>query len=689
MPTYLFINFIDYPLWWLLPCVLLGLVYALFLYKISDIKNQSLQLFLFGLRWLLISTLCILLLNPLFKQIYKSAEKPIIIIAQDNSKSIQLSHPKNFDTKQYEQSLRELQLSLSNTYEVKVYNFGDKVNDGFDFKYPAQQTNFSKLFETINTNYEAKNIGAIIIASDGIINQGINPNDGGLNIKSPVYTIALGDTVSKKDILIADIKYNPMVYVGNQHQIIVAVAAKQAKGKTTQLNILTNDGQKFSESIAINQNDFYKIYTFILNTTQKGIQKISASLTSINNEVSNINNSKNVFVEIIDEKQRILIYAYAAHPDIAALKQALESNKSYEVKTLLEGENISKIDKYDVVILHQIPSNSGLDNVVFKQIENIPKLFIVGASSNLNKFNNVQSVVNVSGRGNLKDSPAAINTAFVGFALSDNVKNDVAQWPVLLSPINGINNVAGQTLLTNRINGQPLLTYATSAETKSAVLLGEGIWRWRMNDFKQHGNFLRFDELIHKTVRFITANQTRKKFWATPSQTQFAENESVNLDAGLYNDALELVNQPDLRIEIKSGANKKYSFLFSRNNNQYQLDAGYLPVGDYSFTAFTTLGAKKYNAIGQFVVTRNMAEYAQTGANHQLLYNLSEETGAKMVYPNQINTLAKLLENSPQIKTIIHEDEQYESLINFKWLFFILLSLLSIEWFLRKRSGLV
>lgn len=689
MPSLSLITFNTYPLWWLLLCLLAGLLYAIFLYKISELKHKPLQVFLFGLRWLLISSLCVLLLNPVFRQVHQRTEKPVIVIAQDNSTSIPLSASKNFNTQQYETDLRQLQQNLSNKYDTKIYHFGDKASDGFDFNYTAKQTNFSELFKTISTDYEAQNIGAIIVASDGIINQGTNPSDEGIKPQSPVYTIALGDTIAKKDALIANVEHNPLVYLGNQHQLIVSVAAKQAKGKTTQLNVLSSDGQKFSTAIILDKNDFYKTYTFNLSTSKKGIQKINISLKNIGNEVSLSNNTQNVFVEVIDEKQNILIYANAPHPDISALKQALQSNKSYALSTHFEGESISNVGKYDLVVLYQIPSINGTANAVLKQVAHIPHLYILGAGSNLNAFNNAQNVISVSGQGQLNDVSPAINSTFAGFALSDDIKTDVAQWPVFLSPVNAISAVNGTVILSNRTSGQPLFVCATGTETKTAVLLGEGIWRWRFNDFKQHGNFLRFDELINKTIRYLTASQSRKNFWATPSHSQFTENENVHLDAGLYNEALEPTNQPDVRLEIKSNSNKKYSFLFSRSNNQYQLDAGYMPAGEYSFTATTSLGAKKYTATGQFIVSPNMVEYAQTTANHQLLYNLSAQTGGKMLYPTQIKTLEKMLESSPQIKTIIHEDEQFESLINLKWLFFILLALLSAEWFLRKRNGLV
>ena len=72
----------------------------------------------------------------------------------------------------------------------------------------------------------------------------------------------------------------------------------------------------------------------------------------------------------------------------------------------------------------------------------------------------------------------------------------------------------------------------------------------------------------------------------------FDEGENVILNAELYNDALELINTPDVRIELKSQSGKNYSFLFTRNGQSYQLDAGALPVDEYSYTATTKLGDK-------------------------------------------------------------------------------------------------
>ena len=614
-------------------------------------------------------------------------EKPVIIIAQDNSKSIRIAEPKGFDHNKYEADLNGLRTRLEKDYEVKVYSFGDKIGNDFDFGYTAKQTDFSQLFNTIKTDFADKNVGAVILASDGIVNKGTIPTDDNDN-KSPIYTIALGDTIPKKDLIVADTKYNTMVYLGNQHQLVVNVIGKQAEGENSQLSVVTNDGQRYTVAVNINQPDFFKSYTFNLNTLKKGLQKIDISLKSINNEISIQNNKQTVFVEVIDEKENLLIYANAPHPDISALKQAIESKKSYMVTIKYSGEKVDDVSKYDLIILHDVPSNTSNPSF-FKQINNKPQFFILGAAINLGAFNANQNLVNASETGGLNDVSPQINSNFTGFTISDRLKNDVAEWPILLSPCSNLSLNGGAALIINKANNQPLLAFSTNGQFKTAVLAGEGIWRWRLNDFRRHNSFLLFDELINKTIRYLTANQTHHKFWATPAQTKFAENERIMLEAGLFNDALEPVNEPDVRLELKSSKNKKYSFLFSRSNKQYQLDAGFLPIGQYGFRASTEYGGKSYQAIGQFVIEDNVAEYVQTTANHQLLYNLSVQSGGKMIFPPQINSLPALLKNSEFVKTIVHEERVFEGLINLKFIFFLLLALITAEWFLRKRNGLV
>jgi len=112
-----------------------------------------------------------------------------------------------------------------------------------------------------------------------------------------------------------------------------------------------------------------------------------------------------------------------------------------------------------------------------------------------------------------------------------------------------------------------------------------------------------------------------------------------------------------------------------------------MAAGNYSYTASTSLGGKKFTASGSFYVNALIAEYQQTTANHQLLNTISKQSNGKIFMPADLLKIADEILKNENIKTISYEDRKYDELINMKWLFGLILILLSVEWFLRKRNG--
>jgi hypothetical protein len=253
------------------------------------------------------------------------------------------------------------------------------------------------------------------------------------------------------------------------------------------------------------------------------------------------------------------------------------------------------------------------------------------------------------------------------------------------------NNGAGQVLFKQRIGEvptpYPLLSFTDENGRRTAVLTGEGIWRWSLSEYNAYGSHVALEELFSQAVQYLTANSNHQRLRVYAAKNVFDEGENVILNAELYNQALELVNTPDIRIELKSRAGKTYSFLFSRNGQSYQLDARMLPVDEYTYSASTKLGNETFTASGQFTVKPLNLETRQSAADHRSLYDLAKQSGGQMLQPSQIGQLADLIKKNENIKTVVYEDKRYSDLIDLKWIFILILGLLSAEWFLRKREG--
>lgn len=677
-------------------CILLGCLYAWVLYRKNNNISTNLKFTLTSLRIVVVTLTSYLLFSPLFKQISYTLEKPIIVIANDNSISVDQIKSAGFNQKQYQQDLQQLADKLSKKFEVKTYSFSDSVKQGFDFSGNGKLSNGSVLINQLNDELLNRNVGAVIIASDGIFNRGGNPLYDLKKIKAPIYTIALGDTVPKKDALIANVNYNNLVYLDNEFTLDIQVQAYESKGENTQLSISENGKKISSQTVSINARSFVKDIQIKLKANKIGIQKYTINVTALTNEITTKNNSQTIFVEVIDARQKILIAAASPHPDLATIKQAIALNKHYEVTLALADElNNVDINKYSLAILYQLPANGSTLNSFLTKIQNskISLWYILGAQSNIAAFNQQQKLLNFSRiNGALQEVFPYTAQNFNAFTLDATALKQLSEYDPLQMPFGSLSVNGNYSAVLNqrigKVNTQsPLWFFMDDNGKKTGFLIGEGIWTWKLEEAKNEQNFPLLHELISKTVQYLSVKDDKRKFKVYSSKTTYEENENIVLNATLYNDAYEAVNTSDVKVQFKNEEGKVFNYTFSKFGITYQLNAGTLPQGNYTYVASTNLGDKNYTANGAFYVSALIVEYQQTTANHQLLNTMAQQTNGKMLMPLNLLAIADEIEKSDQVKTISYEDRKYEELINFKWIFVLILVLLSAEWFLRKRNG--
>ncbi len=159
-------------------------------------------------------------------------------------------------------------------------------------------------------------------------------------------------------------------------------------------------------------------------------------------------------------------------------------------------------------------------------------------------------------------------------------------------------------------------------------------------------------------------------------------------DAEVYNSSYEPINQPEVTLILTDENNKQFNYTFSKTGTGYHLQIGMLPPGKYKFKASTNNGTKSFEERGSIIINKLVAEKMQLVADHQLLSQLANKSGGKFYYPEQIDKIYKDLLDNKNIKTISYSQRDLKELIDVKALFFILLALLSLEWFIRKYNGL-
>jgi hypothetical protein len=534
----------------------------------------------------------------------------------------------------------------------------------------------------------------VILATDGLYNQGSNPLYSASGFKFPLYSIALGDTGVRKDLVLSRILHNRVAYLGNSFPLEVNMEARKCRGETTLLTVTKDSAVFFRKEIAIPSNGWHGSIPVILEAKSKGVHRYRVQLSPAENEITLANNARDIFIEVLESKQKVLIVSNAPHPDIAAIRQSLESTLNYEVKSVLAGEPFGNVEEYNLIILHQLPSrNNNVPDLIKKIKEsNVPILFIVGSQTNITAFNAIAAGLSVSdSRGRTNESQAVVSPDFSLFTLSDETRAILPQFPPLITPFGNYRLTSGaQVMLKQQIGyvktDMPLLLFGEDGERKYGVLSGEGIWKWRLHNYLKSSNHDAVNEVVAKTVQYLSVRETKSRFRVI-GKNSFNENEPIVFDAIYYNESYEPVNTPEVSIHIVNAENKSYPYTFSKTEKAYTLNAGLFPVGGYRYRATVKEGSKVMNAAGQFTVNALQMESAETVADHQLLFHLAEKNNGKMLYPAGLDALASLLSEREDIKPVSYTEKRLRELIHIKAVFFLLLLLLSAEWLMRKRSG--
>lgn len=687
----------EYPLWLSVLCLCAGALYAYLLYG-KAMKYEGLpKIFKYSMtagRFIVVSFLSFLLLSPLIKTIFRTVEKPVIVIAQDNSSSIGAQADSSFLKGEYQNKVNDLKRQLSDKFEVKTYLFGEQVSESQTPNYKDKSTNIEELFEELQNRYVNRNLGAVVLTSDGLFNAGENPLYKSAALKCPVYTIALGDTTVRKDLILTKVNHNKTVYVGNTFPLEIIMQAKMFRSKTAKLIVEKENQLVFEQTINIQSENFSKNVSLQLKAEGSGTLHYVVKLVPLAEEITTINNVQHVFIDIITNKQKVLILSDAPHPDIAALRQTIEKNENYEAEFSLAEDWKKTIEGFNLVILHQLPATSNAQQKLFTELQNsaVSRLFIVGNNSNFNVFNNLQKVINISSvRPKFSETLPVYNKDFVVFNLTEEAKKASSFFSPLQVPFGSVKLSTGAAVLYQQKIGNvstntPLIAFNEVNGVKEGVILGEGIWRWRINNFQQTQNHDSFEEIIGKIVQYLSV-KTDKRLFKVNHQNTYKEGQNISLDATLFNESYEPITEPDIKINVFTEAGKSFSYQFSKNENAYFLTIPSLPVGNYRFEAVTKVGEKQLKENGSFVVKQVNIEALNTTADHQLLNAIAQKTGAKLLYPSQLESLEKLLNSKEDIVPVSYTEEKLQDLIHLKWVFYLLIALLTMEWFLRKRFG--
>lgn len=702
--------------------VVIACAVAMFFYRstVPPIPRWK-RLLLTALRATSLSLVLLLLFEPLLRLTVSSTQLPVLAVLVDNSKSMRIKDKTGDRKSVLSATLQDRALNqATQNADVKIFTFGTKLREApsqlsDSLALDEEATDISAALRTLAGQKESGNIRAVLLLGDGSYNLGQNPIYEAEQLGIPIYAVGIGDSSEQKDILIAKVSTNDLVYNETEVPVDVTIKSSGFTGERVEVTLL--DGAKeLNRSQVVLQEGTREYPVHMMYTPEgEGTKKYSVRVSSLRGELTADNNRKTFFARVLKSKLRVLIIAGGPSPDVSIIKQTLREEKNLDVRSYIqrstsdffEGQlTKTALDSADCLVLVGFPAASTPD-AILQMIanalgqDNKPVLFIDGKSVSEAKLRALAPL--------LPFTSAGMSTVeqYVFVQLSPTQKNnpiinsgsvDATGWD-RLPPIfrkqatyraKTEATILGVARILNVVTNEPLLLMRSVNRQKSFAVLGYGLWRWRLMTQGTAETEKLLPVFLANSIRWLTTRDDSKPVRVTSTKDLYTQGEQVEFTGQVYDASANPVDDAQLKVTVQREAQEFETTLRSIGSGRYEGTIDGLPAGDYTVRSIgirdgVSLGEDR----GRFAMGELNLEFQDTKMNVSLLRQLAFRTGGKYYAPMELASFAGDIAANPSLTSREVQSTTELELWNWQYMLATIILVLAAEWFIRKRSGML
>lgn len=658
-----------------------SLSYFQYYYKAKT--KSKVNLVLAFLRFIAIFGVLLLLINPIIsRNTFETVKTPLALVV-DNSSSIIDLKAKEAVLEVYAKLFKNKELQKK--FDLQSFQFDTEFQSSSNFDFKGNQTNIDAVAKNLKSIYKNVIFPTVLI-TDGNQTSG-NDYVYSFDINNKVYPIVVGDTTAFLDLKINQLNVNKYAFQKNKFPVEVFLQYSGSKSLDADFSISQGNSVLSKQSVRFSSSKKSAILTILLPSDKVGLQIFKASISSREKEKNTYNNSKNFAVEVIDQKTDIAIVTAINHPDIGALKRAIESNVQRKV-TIAKPNDIKSLQDYSILILYQ-PTADFKSVFEKNKLAGINTFIITGSNTDFNFLNQKQDNLVFRMSGQKEDYLAEFNSQFNLFAMDDF---GFENFPPLQNAFGTVKiNANVSTLLYSKIRNVdthfPLLALAENQGKRSAFLLGENSWKWRLQSHIDNQSYEKYDLFIDKIIQFLASNNSKKSL-VVNHENFYNTGESIEISAQYFNKNYEFDEKARLTIEVTNTKTKQTkNFDLLKGNNVYKVNLDGIAAGTYNFSVKELNSNTLYS--NHFEILEFDIEKQFVNPDLESLNQLAVQTQGKVYYPNQAEVLIKSLLENDNYKAIQKSIVTKTPLIDWVWLLVLIVISLTSEWFIRKYNGML
>ena len=709
---------------WLLAVAVVAaalLAYWLYRHTVPTLPTAKRAL-LTVLRFSALVLVLFLLFQPILRLLDRDEKPAVLAVLIDDSQSLLLTAGEDTSGGDVRAKIRQVLDQLPETVreaEIRFFSFGENVEpvEGERFvtdslAFDGTRTNIARALDDVRERLKDENLSAALLLSDGQYNTGRNPLYSAERYPVPIYTAVLGDTSRHRDIQIRHVTTNEIAYVGTELPVQVGIRTEDMGGEQVAVSLLRDGALITSTRVSLPEGSTETTVDLSVTPDAQGLHRYTVSISRLPGEATYRNNSEAFTVRVLDSKRRILIVAAAPGPDVAAILQTLQGDETFEISsfvqkaagTFYEGAFPANLEPYDAVVLAGYPGKVASRDVMARIAATIqsgtPVLFHLTRDTHLpfvrESFGDALPLIPDRVRTGYVEAAFVASPSGMSHPVMAIPNASPEMWkrlpPLLYSQSRWQATPDAEVLARIEVRGvqldDPLFAIRRRSSSRSAALVGAGTWRWKNvpEDLEQLEHI--WPTLMSNTLQWLTAREDDRPVRVVPVRDLFGGGEAVQFTGQVYNESLSPVSDAtvEVRIEAPDGTVSPYT-MNAIGNGRYTLDAGVFPEGTYQYQAVARKEEVELGSdAGAFAVGALTLEFKETSANAALMRQIAQRSGGAFLEEGSLEPFRS--EASAFAPVIVEQEREIELRRRYIFLALIII-LLTAEWFVRKRSGMV
>ncbi|HID94722.1 MAG TPA: hypothetical protein EYP53_01515 [Candidatus Latescibacteria bacterium] len=704
--------------------VLLSVVTVYLLYRgIARAFSKKVGWVLGGLRLLVLSLMLFLLMEPILTLRTTHIERPTVALLVDRSESIGLVDRKGSRYRTLLTLLKGDALNrLRADYSLRSFSFADDLSEdeltsADSLRIEGRGTDIGNALRQLRSNLEGQRLSAIVLLSDGANNLGPDPIAVAKEIGLPVYTVGIGDPEGPGDIAISKVIYSEIAYAKSQVPVDVTVQSWGYKGLRIPVVLVEGNNELERQHIELAGEGREQLVSFTLSLEEPGLHRYRVRIVPQADEISKENNSRIISIRVLKGRIRVLLISGGPSPDLAFLKGSLEGNEEVKAELLVvkagrdfySGNfpvSIGQMRGFDLVILLNLPYRAltgRREQLLLDFVGDGGALLVIGGNNSFgaggyagSPLADVFPLSMESGSKSFQEGEFRLEVTTEGwghpiFSASDVFLSNGDVWEQM-PPLLGINRCpttkpGARVLARTKEARLPLIALGDYGRGKVMVVAFSSFWRWDLMMWGMGSTNRVSQEFWRNVVLWLGRGRLGETVEISTDRLTYRGGETVTFSGKVY--GMDGTPRKDAKIIVslttKDQEHRKL-MLESIGNGVYQAQLQGLGPGEYAFKGEAWAGDRRLGQdTGEFIIGEYSLESGQPKADFRLLEELARGSGGRFYRAEEFSRLPGDL-NLKRKRTVI--SSRFE-LWNRPWLLGLFVGLLTAEWIIRKKKGLL